>query len=229
MRLVLALTVALSTANTTAKHHHSSTDPSATKELAPQPSAREFAHLAGCPATCSGLSHRVVVQTWHLAGADWARSFIVGALHELWGYGELVVSTPQAARDKLPPAKECTLALAVGGLGAVSVPFADTFALPANALKFVHLIREPFEMVVSTVLHHGHRGAECEQPAYRALCKHLEAKLSPSAQVPANATRMHLPSQGGHDNFASLLLAPPPSYSNGTCFSSPSPRGRCVS
>ena len=79
----LLLVVLLSSSS--AKHHHSSEKKEATVAAArAQPNSREFARLAGCPATCPGLTHRVVIQAWHLAGADWSRSFL-SDLHHLCG------------------------------------------------------------------------------------------------------------------------------------------------
>ena len=120
------------------------------------------------------------LQAWHMGGTAWSRA-AVASLHELCGFQEKVAASQPSLQEKLPPVRECTLALAITGLG-LRVPFTAVFTLSPSQLRYVHIIREPFEMIVATVMHHGHRGNECDVPAYRVLCKRLEAKVaSPKA------------------------------------------------
>jgi hypothetical protein len=74
------------------------------------------------------------------------------------------------------------MAVALTGIK-FEVPLESMFALSPSQLRYVHIVRDPFELCAATVVHHLHHGKECDDPLYSALCRKVEARLSPAAQV----------------------------------------------
>ena len=120
-----------------------------------------FSAKAQCPRQCGDLPSNIVVVAWITSGVNWGRG-LLSHLHSHCGYREPQLvhagasssssSSSSSWKFALPPKRGCSLIAVQNGL-LESQPkdfflwSLDTFT--PKQLRLIHIIREPFEFVVS--------------------------------------------------------------------------------